>query len=236
MSWKKWIPILIIIAFMAAAYFSGVTDYLTFDNLKAHREKLLTLINAHPLVSPLLFMLLYIVTVALSLPGGTILTLIGGFLFGIPLSTVYVVIAATIGASLIFLAARTALGDILKRKAGPFLSKMEKGFQKNAASYLLFLRFIPIFPFWLVNLAPAFFQVGLWTYVWTTLLGIIPGSYVYTQAGSGLGAIFDTGESLSLDSIFNPQIKIALVVLAVFVLIPIFVKPLIQKFRKKNDR
>lgn len=235
MNWKKWIPIIVILILMAIAYFSGITDYLNFDNLKTHREKLLNLIASHPILSPALFMLLYIIVVALSLPGGAILTLLGGFLFGVPIGTLYVVIAATIGASLIFLAARTALGDILKRKAGPFLSKMEKGFQKNAVSYLLFLRFIPLFPFWLVNLAPAFFQVRIWTYIWTTFIGIIPGSYVYTQAGKGLAAIFDTGESFSLDSIFNTHIKIALIVLALFVLIPIFVKPVIQKYGKKND-
>ena len=236
MSWKKWIPIIVIIILMVAAYFSGVTDYLTFDNLKANREKLLSLIESYPILAPALFMILYIIVVALSLPGGAILTLFGGFLFGVPTGTIYVVVAATIGASLIFLAARTALGDILKRKAGPFLSKMEKGFKKNAASYLLFLRFIPLFPFWLVNLAPAFFQVRLLTYVWTTFIGIIPGSYVFTQAGSGLGAIFDTGQTFSIDSIFNVQIRIALVVLALFVLIPIFVKPLIKKHNKNHDR
>ena len=236
MNWKNWTPILVIILLMTTAYFSGAAEYLTFDNLKIHREKLLKLIEDYPIISPLLFMLLYIVVVTLSLPGGAILTSIGGFFFGIPLGTVYVVVAATIGASLIFLAARTALGDILRRKAGPFLNKMEKGFQKNSASYLLFLRLIPLFPFWLVNLAPAFFQVRLWTYVWTTFIGIIPGSYVFTQAGSGFGAIFDAGKEFSLSSVFNIQIKIALVVLALFVLIPIFVKLLIQKYGKKNDR
>lgn len=234
MNWKKWIPIIVILILMAIAYFSGVTQYLTFDQLKAHREKFLNLIEHHPALSPALFMLLYIIVVALSLPGGAILTLLGGFFFGVPTGTLYVVIAATIGASLIFLSARTALGDILKRKAGPFLNKMEAGFQKNAMSYLLFLRFIPLFPFWLVNLAPAFFQVRLRTFIWTTFIGIIPGSYVYTQAGKGLGAIFDTGQSFSLDAVFNAQIKIALIVLAIFVLIPIFVKPLIQKRKKEK--
>ncbi|WP_420422174.1 TVP38/TMEM64 family protein [Simkania sp.] len=236
MSWKKWIPIVVIIILMVVAYFSGVTDYLTFDNLKAHREKLLDHIHAHPILSPVLYILLYIIVVALSLPGGTLLTLFGGFLFGVPIGTIYVVIGATIGATCIFIAAKTALGDVLKRKAGPFLSKMEKGFQKNVVSYLLFLRFIPLFPFWLVNLAPAFFQVRLWTYILTTFIGIIPGTYVYSQAGSGLGAIFDTGQTFSLDAVFNTQIKIALVVLGVFVLIPIFVKPLLKKYGKNNDR
>ena len=235
MNVKKWIPLLIIVILMVSSYFLGVTEHLTFDNLKMHREKLLELIHSYPILAPLIFMLLYVVVVALSLPGGALLTLIGGFLFGVPAGTIYVVVGATIGALLIFLAARTAFGDILKKKAGPFLNKMEKGLHKNASSYLLFLRFIPLFPFWLVNLAPAFFHVRVWTYVWTTFIGIIPGSYVFTQAGSGLGTIFDTGQSFSLNSVFNTQIKIALIVLALFVLIPIFVKPLVQKSRSKHD-
>lgn len=220
---------------MLTIYFSGLTDYLTFDSIKEHRELLQSHIEAHPILMPILFMILYVVVVALSLPGGAVLTLLGGFLFGLT-STVYVVVAATVGASTIFLAARTALGDILKKKAGPFLAKMEKGFQKNVVSYLLFLRFIPVFPFWLVNLAPAFFNVRLWTYFWTTFIGIIPGSYVYTQAGSGLGAIFDEGKPFSVDSVFNLQIKIALIALAVSSLIPVFAKPLIKKFGNRNDR
>ena len=223
---KKWIPIIVIVLLMIVAYFLGLPKYLTFESIQKHREIILTHIEAHPILMPLLFILLYIVVVALSLPGGTILTLLGGFFFGLPWAPVYVVIGATIGATLIFLAARTALGDFLKKKAGPFIKKMEGGFQKNAASYLLFLRIIPLFPFWLINIAPAFFNVKTRTYIWTTFVGIIPGSYVYTQAGRGLSAIFEDGKEFSLESIFNIQMRIALIVLALFSLIPILVKKL----------
>ena len=183
---KKLIPLIIIVLLMVAAYFFGLGDYFTFDSLKVNREKLLSFTGNHPLLSPVLFITLYTVVVALSLPAATLLTLIGGFLFPLPLSTLYVLMGATLGASALFLAAKTALQEILKKKAAPFLKKMESGFNKNSASYLLFLRFIPLFPFWLINLAPAFFNVRFRTYLWTTLVGIIPGSYVYTQAGSGL--------------------------------------------------
>lgn len=227
---KKWLPLLIIIALSALIYFSGWTKYLTFEQIKAHRAELLSYIDTYPIAMPLLFITLYIVTTTLSLPGGAALSLFGGFLFGMPWSTLYVVFGATIGATFLFFAARTALGGFLKKKAGPFLSKMEKGFHKNASSYLLFLRFIPLFPFWLVNLAPAFFNVRTSTFIWTTLVGIIPGSYVFTQAGSGLGAIFDKGKAFSIDSVFNTQIKIALAALALFALIPILVK------RLRHDR
>ncbi|MCP5503629.1 MAG: TVP38/TMEM64 family protein [Chlamydiales bacterium] len=223
---KKWIPIIIIIILMLIVYFSGVTKYLTFETIKENRQLILSYIDQYPLLMPFLFTLIYVVMTALSLPGGALLSILGGFIFGVPLSTIYVVVGATIGATIIFSAARTAMGDLLKRKAGPFLLKMETGFQKNAASYLLFLRLIPLFPFWLVNIAPAFFNVKTRTYLWTTFLGIIPGAYVFTQAGNGLGAIFDSGKELSVETVFNIEIKIALIVLALFALIPIFVKRL----------
>lgn len=228
---KKWIPLIIIVALMLTAYFTGLTKYLTFDQLKERREVLLTYLAHYPILMPFIFIAIYIIAVALSLPGGTLLTLIGGFLFGVPLGTIYVLVGATIGATCIFLAARTALGDILKKKAGPFLEKMKRGFDRHPASYLLFLRLVPFFPFWLVNLAPAFFNVRTRTFVWTTLIGIIPGSYVYSQTGKGLGAIFDSGNSFSFDAVFNLQMKIALVVLALFA--PLYIL-IIERF--KHDR
>ncbi len=209
---------------MLTAYFFGLGDYFTFDSLKANRQKLLSFTESYPILSPLLFITLYTIVVALSLPAATLLTLFGGFLFPLPLSTLYVVIGATFGASLLFLAAKTALQELLRKKAAPFLKKMETGFNQNPASYLLFLRFIPLFPFWLVNLAPAFFNVRFRTFLWTTIVGIIPGSYVYTQAGSGLGAIFDNNEGFTLSAVFNIQMRIALIVLALFSLLPILYK------------
>jgi len=163
MKWKKWIPLLILILLILAAYFSGAADYLTFNSIKANRALTQLRIAKQPILMPILFILLYVIAMALSFPVATVLTLLGGFFFGL-ISAFYVVAAATIGASLIFLIAKTAFGDLLKKKAGPFLAKMEQGFNQNAVSYLLFLRFIPLFPFWLVNLAPAFFNVRLWTY------------------------------------------------------------------------
>ncbi len=229
---KKFIPIVIIVALMIIAYFSGVGKYLTYDNLKAHHSTIKDFVAAHPFLTPLIFIGAYIVMAALSLPGAAILSVFGGFLFPHPFSTIYVVIGATIGATLIFLAARTALGELLYKKAGKLLSKMEKGFKENAISYLFFLRFVPIFPFWIVNLAAAFFRVSLWPYLWTTFIGIAPGSFVFTQAGVGLSAIFETGAEFSLATVFNMNIRIALIALGIFALIPIIVKKL--KNRKNN--
>ena len=178
----------------------------------------------HPIAVPIIFCLTYIISVALSVPGAVFLTLLGGYLFSQPFSTIYVVLSATCGATLIFLAARTALKEILRKKAGPFLQRMEKGFQENAASYLLFLRFIPLFPFWLVNIAPAFFGVSLITFIWTTLVGIFPGTLVYTLAGGGLEKILENNEQFSINTVFNLQIKIALILLGIIALTPIVLK------------
>lgn len=227
---KRWIPLFIIALLMFILYITELHNYFSYDSLKEHRQTLKTLVDKHAFAAPLLYILVYTVSTALSIPGAIILSIFGGFLFPQPFSTIYVVTGATLGAMLIFLAAKTALGETLKKRAGPLLQKMHKGFDEDAASYLLFLRFVPIFPFWMINLAPAFFGVKLFTFTWTTFLGIIPGAFVYTQAGVGLGAILDAGGNLSIDTIFNTQIKIALVALGIFALLPIVIK----KLRKKK--
>jgi len=215
---------------MAIIYFSGIYHYLSFDALRIYHKSLKEFVEMHPIALPILFCLTYIISTALSIPGAIFLTLLGGYLFSQPFSTIYVLLSATCGATLIFLAARTALKDVLKIKAGPFLQKMESGFQENDASYLLFLRFVPLFPFWLVNIAPAFFGVSLFTFVWTTFVGIFPGTLVFTLAGGGLEKIVENNESFSLNSIFNTQMKMALILLGITALVPIAWK----RFKKKS--
>jgi uncharacterized membrane protein YdjX (TVP38/TMEM64 family) len=224
----KYLPILIILIGMACIYFSGVYHYLSLDYLRMYHKKLKVFVDMHPIAVPMTFCVIYIISTALSVPGAVFLTLLGGYLFPQPFSTIYVVLSATCGATLIFLAARTALKDFLEKQAGPFLKKMESGFQENAVSYLLFLRFVPLFPFWLVNIAPAFFGVSLITFIWTTLVGIFPGTLVFTLAGGGLEKILENNEPFSLNTIFNIQIKIALILLGVIALAPIVWK----KFKK----
>ncbi|MDH3769892.1 MAG: TVP38/TMEM64 family protein [Nitrospirota bacterium] len=195
--------------------------YLTFEALRANRATLTTFVAEHAVWASLLYMALYAAAVAMSLPGGAVLTIAGGFLFGTVLGTVQVVIAATVGATLLFLIAKTALADFLKAKAGPFLQRMEAGFQENAFSYLLVLRLIPLFPFFIVNLVPAFLGVGLRTYVLGTFIGIIPGSFVFTSVGAGLGSLFDRSETFSPGSVLTPEIVTALVGLALLALLPV---------------
>ena len=178
-------------------------------------------------------MAIYVVGVAFSLPIGAVLTITGGFMFGQILGTLYVVSAATIGATCLFLAAKTALGDVLRAKAGPAIKSMEAGFRENELNYLLVLRLIPLFPFFVVNLVPAFLGVSLRNYLLGTFFGIMPGSFVYVTVGAGIGSIFDKGKTLELGSVLTTEIITALVGLAVLALLPVAYKKI--KGRKEAD-
>jgi uncharacterized membrane protein YdjX (TVP38/TMEM64 family) len=221
---KRFLPLAILVLAIAVVLASGLDDYLSFEQLRQNRAQLLAFVDRHAFLAPLLFMVVYAAVIALSIPGGAVLTMAGGFLFGVALGTFYVVVAATVGASLVFLAAKTALGDSLRRKAGPWMRRMEDGFRENALYYLLFLRLIPVFPFWLVNLVPAFLGVPFPTYVGATLVGIIPGTLVYASVGNGLGAVFDAGQSPDLEIIFKPAIILPILGLAVLAILPVAYK------------
>ena len=178
------------------------------------------------LTAVFLYIAAYVVVVALSLPGGAPMTIAGGFLFGSLLGTAQVVVAATIGATLLFLTARLALGDVLKKKAGPWVKRMESGFAENALSYLLVLRLVPLFPFFVVNLVPAFLNVSTRVYIFGTFFGIIPGTFVFTSIGSGIGSVFDSGQEFSAKGILTTEVIIALAGLATLALIPVVYKKL----------
>lgn len=187
----RWLPLLIIVALMALAFAMGWHKYLSFKTIGLNYEALKSYIADHTLLALLAYMFLYIVVVALSLPGGLIMTLAGGLLFGWQLGAPATVVAATIGATVLFLIAKTSFGDALAAKAGPSLASLREGFKENALNYLLFLRLVPAFPFVVVNLAPALLGVPLRTYVLGTFLGIIPGTTAFTVAGAGLGSVVE---------------------------------------------
>jgi len=221
---KRLLPLAVLAAVAIGVFASGLHNYLSFDALRDHRETLLSLVENYPALAPLAFIAIYAIATALSLPGGVILTITGGFLFGTWLGGLYVVLGATLGAIAIFLIAKTALGDALKSKAGPWMNKMEAGFKENELSYLLILRLVPIFPFWLVNLVPAFLGVSLSTYTIATFVGIIPGSLAYASAGNGLGAVFDQGGTPGLSVLTNPAVWGPMVALTLLALVPIAYK------------
>jgi uncharacterized membrane protein YdjX (TVP38/TMEM64 family) len=223
-SFKRLLPLLVLVAGLVVFFALGLHRYLSFEVLRDNREALLNWVQQNGLLAALAYMAIYAIAVAFSLPGGLVLSITGGFLFGTLLGSLYIVIGATVGATALFIIAKSALGDFLSAKAGPWLHKMEAGFRKNALSYLLVLRLVPLFPFFVVNLVPAFLGVPLSTYVIGTFFGIIPGVFVFASVGTGLGSIFDKGESFSATGILTPQIVIALVGLAALALLPVIYK------------
>ncbi len=221
---RRFAPLALLALGLAAFFALGLHRYLDFAALREHREALAAFVAAHRVLAALGFVALYALVTAISVPGGAVLTLAGGYLFGTVLGSVYVVIGATAGATALFLAARSAVGDALRARAGPGLRRMEAGFRENALSYLLFLRLVPLFPFWLVNLVPAFAGVPLGTYVLGTFFGIIPGSVVYAAVGNGLGAVLDAGRAPDLGIVFDPAVLLPILGLAVLALVPVAYK------------
>jgi len=218
------LPLGVLAVGLIAFFALGLDRYATIDTLRDNRQALTHWVADNLLLAALIYVLAYIAIVAFSLPAALVATLTGGFLFGTWLGGTLTVVGATIGATAIFLAAKTALGDLLRAKAGPGLRKLEQGFGKNAFNYMLVLRLVPLFPFFLVNLAPAFLGVPLRTYVVATFIGIIPGTFVYASLGNGLGAVFDAGRDPDLGLFFEPQIIGPVLALAVLALVPVIYK------------
>jgi uncharacterized membrane protein YdjX (TVP38/TMEM64 family) len=232
LSLVRLIPLLVLGAGLAAFFALGLNEYLTLDLLKENRDGLKAWVHDHKTQAVLLFIVAYIVVAAFSLPLGALLSVAGGFLFGSVFGAAWIVIGATIGATILFLVAKTALGEPLRVRFAAQIQKMEEGFRANAFSYLLLLRLVPLFPFWLVNLAPAFLGVSVVTFVVTTLIGIIPGAFVFASIGNGLNALFEAGEEpdLSLLALLSrPDFFIPIIGLIALSLIPIVYRVFAKK-------
>jgi len=215
---RPWLKVAIAVVFVGGivAFFAlGGQRYLSLDAVKANRDALLAFADRHFAAALLIAFVVYAGTVALSLPGGLVLSLTVGFVFGRWVGTALVVVAATVGATLVFLAARYLFADAARKRLGALGEKINAGFTESAFSYLLFLRLVPLFPFFLVNLAPAFTSVPLRTYVLATLVGIIPGTFVYVNLGQALGRID------SLQGLVSRDTLVAFGLLGMFALLPV---------------
>ncbi|MEQ8698303.1 MAG: TVP38/TMEM64 family protein [Bauldia litoralis] len=220
-SWKRWLPLAILVCGAIAFFALGLHRYISFKKLHAHHADLMAWVVDWGLMAAVVLTAGYAAMTAFSIPGGALASIVVGYLFGIVGGSVIVLVGATLGATAVFLAARTALGDILIKRARGALKRMEEGFRRDALSYLLVLRLVPLFPFWLVNLVPAFLGVPLRTFVIGTAIGIIPGTVVYVSVGSGLGALLEKGQSPDLKIIFQPEILLPILGLAVLALLPV---------------
>lgn len=226
---RPWLKIALILVFagtIAAFFLLGGQRYLTLDTVKSNRDALLRFTEAHYAAAIAIAFAVYVAATAFSLPGGLILSLTVGFIFGRWVGMAIVVFAATIGATLLFLSARYIVADAARRRLGPVGERINAGFTESAFSYMLFLRLVPAFPFFLVNLAPALTSIPLRTFVLATFIGIIPGTFVFVNLGETLGRIE------SLQGLVSWQTFGAFALLGVFALVPI----LVRKFKSGRTK
>ena len=225
-AWQRWLP-LILVAAGALAGLWLLRDTLTFEALRDNREALIRFRDGWPLATVVLFIAAYVGIVAFSLPGATIATLTGGFLFGLFPGAFYNVLGATLGAAAIFTVVRLGMGEALKARidaSDGAVRRISDGIRDNEVPMLLTMRLMPAIPFFIANLIPAFLGVATWRFVWTTFVGILPGGVVYTWVGSGLGEVFARGETPNLGILFEPQILGPILALVALSLAPIIVK------------
>jgi uncharacterized membrane protein YdjX (TVP38/TMEM64 family) len=239
--WRRWVGPLFLLALLGVGYGFGLHHYLTFEAIAENRAALGAFTSNNFVIAIVGFIALYAVAVAVSFPGASILTILAGLLFGWFIGGLAAIVAATVGATIVFQIAKSSFGDVLAKKAGPFLSRISAGFAEDAFSYMLFLRLVPAFPFWLVNIAPALANVKLRTYVTTTFLGIIPATFAFASVGAGLDSIITTQQAarsqclttktlaecpfeLSLSSLVTTELLLAFAALGLVALIPVALK------------
>jgi uncharacterized membrane protein YdjX (TVP38/TMEM64 family) len=228
---RRLVPLGILVLGGALFMAAGGRRYLSFAALAENREWLCAMAARDEVTSALVFILGYAGLVALSFPAAELLTISGGFLFGRWLGSAYAVIGATAGATIMFLAARAGLADLTAR-AGPWVRRFETGFHKDALSYLLVLRLIPLFPFWLVNIVAGAIGLRPGVYVLGTFIGIIPGTFVYASLGSALGTLVATGQRPGLAVLFHAEVLLPILGLAALALLPVIYK----RWRDRNGR
>lgn len=231
---KRSLPLLSIFVLMAIFYLCGFHRHLSFDNLKDKQPLVKDFVSDYHIFSSLIFITTYVLCSALSLVPGELFCLLAGFVFPQPLSTLYSALAGTMGAFLVFLAGRKAFGQNADLPC-PLPKKVEKWFKTNSTFCILFLRLAFFFPYLLINLGAAFFKVRPRTFLWTTFAGIIPGVFIFTQAGKGIGKILDTSDEFTMRSIFNTEMIISMICLVVLSLLPFVFKYFKERSAKIED-
>jgi uncharacterized membrane protein YdjX (TVP38/TMEM64 family) len=242
---KRWLPLILLVLAATAILASGLHKHLSFESIANNKASLQAFVGQNRLVALLIFMAAYIAVTALSIPGALIMTLLGGILFPFWLGSFAVVIAATIGATLLFIIAKSSLGEALRDRAGEAIARMADGLRKDAVSYLLFLRLVPVFPFAAVNLAAAIIGVPLKTYIWTTAVGILPGSLAFVFAATSLGSVLDDRKSafdacklsgksdcafsIDFSTLVSPNLLLAFAALGFIALIPVLARTFLKK-------
>lgn len=232
----RYAPVVLVIAGLVLGYALGLQNYLSLTFLAEQREALRAYVDANFLWSALLFLAVYILAVAFSFPAASVLTIFGGFLFGWLIGGALVAVGATIGASILFLATRSAFGGFLRHRVDGVVKKMADGFRENAFGYLFVIRLAPVFPFFVVNIAAALFDISLGRFFTATLFGILPGTFAYAYLGQGVDSVLvaaqASGREAQISDLVTPEITLAFFALAFVALIPTVVK----QIRKRGNQ
>lgn len=227
----RFVPVGVVLLGLALGYAFGLQDYLSLGFLAEQRQALRSYVDAHSLWSAVLFVSVYIVAVAFSFPAASILTIFGGFLFGWLLGGALVAVAATIGASILFLATRSAFGSFLRHRVDGVVKTLAEGFRENAFGYLFVIRLAPVFPFFVVNIAAALFDISLGRFVAATFLGILPGTFAYAYLGQGVDSVLVAAQQAGrreaeISDLVTGEITLAFLALAAIALTPTIVRQL----------
>jgi uncharacterized membrane protein YdjX (TVP38/TMEM64 family) len=233
--WLRWLPLAVIAALFVALIGSGALKRLSLASLAAHRAELHHFVARHPFESLAAYLGVYVLVIVSCAPGLSVLTLAGGFLFGPFFGGLAALAALNIGAAVVFLACRTAFGDWAASRAGATMARIEAGFARDAFSYLLALRLMPVAPFFMVNIAAGLAQVRLPTFLLATLIGSAPSAFIFASLGSGLERIFHRHARLDASLVLNPTVAPALAALAALSLAPPAWRLWRARRRKRQD-
>ena len=220
---KKFVPIIFIALVFLSVFLLGAKD-LTFEDFIANRDQILMFRDVNFAFAVVIFVLIYILVVTFSIPGATVLSVTSGFVFGLEVGLILNIVSASLGATFLFLAVRLGFGDIFRNfaKVSTKFGNLIEKLKINEISFLLLLRLIPVVPFFVANILPALAGVNLKNFLWTTMVGIIPGGFVFTWIGANAGSFFDRGEAPDLTVLWSFQFLGPLTCLIILVAFPIF--------------
>ena len=233
-SLQKWFLLILLLVACCAFFYFDLHHYLTFETIKKYQASARAWTADHYLAAVSLYLLIFILLIACAIPCGTVLTLLGGFLFG-NIAILYAIMGTTVGGMILFFAIRTAIGATLKAKSTGWLKTMEHGFQENAFNYLLMLRLVPIMPCWVINISAGALNVPLKTFVSATVIGIFPATFIYVMVGRGLDKFFSADHTPNFSMILTPSIFFPLLGLAILSLFPVFYKLLKNAPETRDD-
>lgn len=227
---KKWLLLSLLLLICFTFFYFHLYDYLTLTTINTYQVDAQQWTAHHYQDAVFLYLVVYILTIACAIPCATLLTLLGGFLFG-SIAFLYAILGTTLGGTILFLAVRTAVGARIAKKSTGWIKNMEAGFQRNAFNYLLMLRLVPVFPCWVSNISAGVLNVPLKTFVGATVLGIIPATFIYVMVGRGLDKFLITKQSLHLSSFLTADILFPLIGLTILSLFPVFYKSIRKRHR-----